>query len=186
MQFSENDILQMNKLTLELIRQNLSQRVSSTVLASFKVDTSIRYQADRELVRHLSYALFGIKRQIKREKKIPADWWNAIKLRFSPKWLLEKFPVCYETILTEIEVTKICPHLNIPTAEQKFHIAWLADNSVKENDWLRDKALPEYLQKTAYLLKKVEVYLMREQSLIAQGLANECKTCVEILKENLP
>lgn len=32
------------------------------------------------------------------EEKYPADWWQALKERWAPKWLLEKYPVQYKII----------------------------------------------------------------------------------------
>jgi len=55
--------------------------------------------------------------------KYPANWWEAFKLEFFPSWLLEKYPVCYTTITTEIQHIHMCPH--IQTQPQKKHIEWL-------------------------------------------------------------
>jgi hypothetical protein len=46
------------------------------------------------------------------EIRYPADWWQAFKERWFPKWLLKRYPVI-ETIET-IDIKALYPTINIP------------------------------------------------------------------------
>lgn len=61
-------------------------------------------------------------------ERVPADWWQHVKLRFAPKWWLVKYPVEYRKIV----ITHFCPHLHLPDNNSK-HITFLLRED-KHND----------------------------------------------------
>ena len=47
---------------------------------------------------------FGETENVKRvEVSYPKDWWQSIKDRFFPTWLLKKYPVIYETVFLVVD-----------------------------------------------------------------------------------
>ncbi len=42
----------------------------------------------------------------------PADWWQAIKARFAPKWFLRYYPINNKR--TVLKAQAVCPYLNLP------------------------------------------------------------------------
>jgi len=62
------------------------------------------------------------------EESYPADWWQAFKDRWFPKWLLRKYPVqCREIIIHKKIYRAVCPHVHAdPPAT---HLRWLAEET---------------------------------------------------------
>ena len=48
--------------------------------------------------------------------KYPRTWWDAVKARWFPKWLLRKFPVEYSAVYT----THVFPEMAVPTYGKEF------------------------------------------------------------------
>jgi hypothetical protein len=48
--------------------------------------------------------------------RAPRDWWNAVKERWFPKWLLRKYPVQYTT--QEVVISVLYPKLRLPPGEK--------------------------------------------------------------------
>jgi len=46
----------------------------------------------------------------------PADWWQAFKERWFPRWLLKKYPVAYRTevVARKLVEHRYCPHIRTP------------------------------------------------------------------------
>jgi hypothetical protein len=65
------------------------------------------------------------------EFKYPADWWQAVKERFSPKWFTKKYPVVYITKTFIVKATY--PDLNIQACEPVLRLIETTDNPF----WLR-------------------------------------------------
>jgi hypothetical protein len=55
----------------------------------------------------------------------PENWWEAVKERWFPEFLLRRHPVKYhnETVVSSYHHTKLCPHLSLGT--ERDHIEWL-------------------------------------------------------------
>lgn len=71
-----------------------------------------------------------VKRQdvfVDRTIEVPADWVEAFKERWFPKWVLCYFPVVYQyhdvnfTIISEIEQINVCPHIELPAGDRKHY-----------------------------------------------------------------
>lgn len=68
--------------------------------------------------------------------KYPVDWWEAVKERWFPKWLLKKFPVKY--VIHTITPKIIYPTLKISLPEKKhvlklFHLKEEGCNDEDQN-----------------------------------------------------
>ena|SRR3990167_8061060 len=50
----------------------------------------------------------------------PADWWQAFKARWFPRWLQRRFPPS----MTILRLERYCPHMRIPDVDT--HAIWLA------------------------------------------------------------
>lgn len=95
--FGEDSNLTIQKLILERIKQRFSQQVSQTLLNSLKYGER-KSEFDTVLIKELEWQWFGIRRKVNEEIKYPKDWWEALKERFFPKWLLRRFPVEYTKV----------------------------------------------------------------------------------------
>lgn len=48
--------------------------------------------------------------------KYPRTWWDAVKARWFPKWLLRKFPIKYNAVWT----THVFPEMAVPKQGKEF------------------------------------------------------------------
>lgn len=53
----------------------------------------------------------------------PENWWEALKLRFFPNWLIIKFPIKFKIVDIAVDKYIICPHL--PFESKMVHKTWL-------------------------------------------------------------
>lgn len=182
MNFHDSIQTDFEKVALELIKKSIQFRVSQSFLEGVQYNEirNISSKIVDSLIYELRYNIFGIKRKIKKEIKRPTDWWNAVKERFFPKWLLKKFPVKYETIPVDVEVTKVCPHLNIET-EYQDHIAWIASGHEHESDWRYDKSVPMYLKETIRLLEAGAYFLENDHQMVSHEMMEQVEKLKEIL-----
>lgn len=60
--------------------------------------------------------------------KYPADWFQAFKERWFPKWLLDKFPVKYKVL----EVKALYPQLHVPPEVHNPIIHVMRKSEVRE------------------------------------------------------
>lgn len=61
--------------------------------------------------------------RIQFKRQWPADWWQAFKERWFPKWLKDRFPVRYEVFEIDERRYAICPHLRLDPSRP--HFEWL-------------------------------------------------------------
>jgi hypothetical protein len=58
------------------------------------------------------------------DRQWPADWWQAVRARWFPRWWLRRWPVRYEQIQIDQPLyAAICPHLRTP--DHGSHVQWL-------------------------------------------------------------
>ena len=67
--------------------------------------------------------------------KVDADWWQAFKARWFPKWLLKRYPaktrdvVVKHTVPKIIQVYNVCPHLDKKLPHQEsLHYHFMLHN----------------------------------------------------------
>jgi len=60
----------------------------------------------------------------------PDGWWQAVRERWWPAWVLRRWPVKYKTIDIDRTVTwHVCPHVNV--SGKRPHLLWLREQSEK-------------------------------------------------------
>ncbi len=59
------------------------------------------------------------------ERQWPADWWQAVRERWFPRWWLKRWPVRYCQVSVHEVVWNVCPHLNIKTMDGQRHLEFL-------------------------------------------------------------
>lgn len=70
----------------------------------------------RELIYQLDTYMLGLPdERIVVNERWPADWWQAVKERWLPWWLLQFWPVKYRELkIDEQKYKAVCPHLDGP------------------------------------------------------------------------
>jgi len=108
-----------------------SQYISTELAQHFgeapevEVILSERFMFD-ELCLRIVQEIWGREVDASQEISYPADWWQAFKERWFPKWALVKWPVRYET--KKMTVMEFYPKLSLPGQEAVVHI-WKRDLS---------------------------------------------------------
>ena len=88
-----------------------------------------------EMGRHIeanleAFMLGKIDPEVMATVEVPADWWQALKERWFPRWALRRWPARRRSIATRTSVIRVCPHLPIdgwPT--DRVHHAFLDDRA---------------------------------------------------------
>jgi len=66
----------------------------------------------------------------------PADWWQAFRARWFPRWWLRRWPVRHEVrvVTTKTTIVRTCPHLSIPARPHsgaQVHLTWLVPGQME-------------------------------------------------------
>jgi hypothetical protein len=70
---------------------------------------------------------------IRLHRQWPADWWQAFRERWAPRWWLARHPVRYEELhVDEQKYGPICPHL--PSDDRSLHLEWLTKDQTEPSD----------------------------------------------------
>jgi len=89
-----------------------------------------------ELYYTLEYYLLGMEKEEKKSNVVsfPKDWWQAFKIRFFPKWLLEIYPpLMHKDIFNyTFHKTSVCPHLNLPPTDS-MHVSFLYTEGISHD-----------------------------------------------------
>ncbi len=57
-------------------------------------------------------------RSVLQTEDVPADWWQAVRQRWLPRWWLAHWPVRVREIETLVDVTHVCPHIDVDATFQ--------------------------------------------------------------------
>ena len=82
-------------VTLQPQRYAVMEAVPKALLSSAKMEASkwVEFTQDRLVLRLSAYML---EQQVDEQYlEYPADWWEAVKLRWFPAWALRRWPVRY-------------------------------------------------------------------------------------------
>lgn len=96
------------------INEREAAAISRAVFQDFKSEL------DRGLIRQIRLSVFGKSHPEKEVVKFPADWRQALKERFAPKWFLKNHPVRYTTITASLEELYPCLKQAIPDEAAYF------------------------------------------------------------------
>ena len=119
-------------LSAEKIRIAIQTAIGNEVLLRGKIDVEsfAKHELRATIVRLRSYVHAMPREKISVHKQWPADWWQAFRARWFPRWWLRKFPVKYERV--DIEQTiygPVCPHLLCE--DNREHFQWMAGTPEK-------------------------------------------------------
>lgn len=121
------DKSQIKKLVCDRARVTLSEVLP---LVEHKALETVRFSVDidehaRAMVLTLDAEMPAVlDERLVINRKWPADWWQALKERWFPGWLLRWFPVEYESIYVNRPFFKaVCPHIHVKG--QGAHLQWL-------------------------------------------------------------
>ena len=94
-------------------------------IADFEIDTFMEWH-QRKLIFRLRPFLAQVgELRIQHYIRYPKDWWEAVKERWFPVWLIKKFPVQYTVIDIDYPRYKaVCPHIDVPK-DDKIHWEWM-------------------------------------------------------------
>lgn len=121
-----SDMDKIKQFTLEKMRFGIQSLITEDLLADMSQVELLSFFEHRtnEMVFSLRMTLMG---QMLKEIQVsyPADWKEAIKERFAPKWFLKKYPVKY----TEVELTASAVYPLIALPDEKHFVQF------KMRDW---------------------------------------------------
>ena len=86
-------------------------RVGAESLAVSLIEPNGYYPVENMLVVRATYDFWEEQLET-REKLWPATWWQHVKERFFPRWLLRRFPVRYDQYV--VNTVALYPHLSFP------------------------------------------------------------------------
>lgn len=107
-----------------------NSRLSEFTAVASRMNINAQYDIiARDLCFQLVTYIHGmLDHKIEIHEKYPADWWQAFKERWFPKWAKRKWPVRYSRIDVSERIYKsVCPHLE--DNNNGTHLAWMAKNS---------------------------------------------------------
>lgn len=88
-----------------------------------EVRESWDHERDLMIRRMTAYVLAMPKERIQISRRWPRTWWDAVKLRFAPRWFLRRWPAEFDQIeIDEPRYGPICPHIDAP---QSHHVRFL-------------------------------------------------------------
>ena len=102
-------------------KQYFSRRTFNTIVSSMKLHSFCTDGGERLCLLLDAYILGMPKERLQR--RWPADWWQALRERWFPKWWLRRYPVRYEEIDVQL-FERVCPHVNVP--DHGSHFLFLA------------------------------------------------------------
>jgi hypothetical protein len=146
---SPTDHLQYEHVALETVRFHLQKMLSMRDLA-VRVDAHAAMDHTiRAMVFDLEAVLIGKKYQMDTVTAsacvtVPADWWQALRERWFPKFWLRRWPVRMKTVSDSKTVvqsmTKVCPHIRVPGEERHIRFVMLKDGAMPvEPCWPHDQ-----------------------------------------------
>lgn len=112
----------------EFTAEKILVQSEEAFLTGLKEKTAVGIHDDyllrKQIRRMVTYIHAMPREKISVHKKWPADWWQAFRARWFPRWWLRRYPVRYDRV--DIEQTiygPICPHL---FHEDQFkHLRWM-------------------------------------------------------------
>ncbi len=122
------DQLPIRSAVFEKIRMYAEQSLALEypgVLQNMEMEARVDHMTRRLVLSLRSVCCGKTVERIDVEAKYPADWWEAFKERWFPKWALQRWPVKYKTISVHRDVVRVCPHLPMTVSSHREHFHWL-------------------------------------------------------------
>lgn len=126
---------EIKKMLLETVAVCVS-RILPDYEIRYDIDTAFDLCANDMVVR-LSAYLMGQHSEVESVeesyREYPSDWFQMLKERFFPGFLIKQFPINYTKVLvrknTVNKITKICPHIGIPANDRRHFEFFLTEGS---------------------------------------------------------
>lgn len=103
------------QVVCEVVRYQIQKHLSRelTLLRNLELKSWMDQHARSVVVELTSVALAKHRKEETGWVSYPADWWEALKERWFPKWMLRRWPVKYTKRVVEQTVYHCCPHMDI-------------------------------------------------------------------------
>ncbi len=128
----EQDIVTMDRVTLEKIQVGIQQMVSLALLRDMQFE-SVEDIVSDAIIQRLRFYLLANKvhdEDNETAKTYPATMWEELKRDFWPNWLKRRFPVRYSRDVTHHNHKHyhVCPHLDYK--DNRKHLDFMMLNDV--------------------------------------------------------
>lgn len=113
---------------LTLSRTTFAKEFSMSRIALENLPQGFGEQWMRDECYRMSVSLFGLAHEMTAplpEYSYPADWWQATKERWFPRWLLRRYPVRLKRVgggKIAVDVHALFPELDAPRRQDKMRI----------------------------------------------------------------
>ncbi len=122
-----------NLFVREVLLQAKEHIISRTVDYAFLQNASIRVDLIEQnldvMIIELAKTIYSRSEDRKRYFQFPLNWWEAFKLRFFSRKLLERFPVKYENIYVTLEEAYPDFVPSIPNKNAVIRVAAFSDQN---------------------------------------------------------
>jgi len=130
---AEQDMVTMDRITLEKIQFGIQQMVSSALMDDMRYE-SVEDITAQSFIQRLTFYLFG--NRVHHEEvdslvhRYPSTMWEELKRDFWPGWLRKRYPIRYSNDITHVTHNHyhVCPHLN--HKDERKHLGFMMLNDV--------------------------------------------------------
>lgn len=104
-------------LDMEVVRYSLERFGAYAVFSPVVLESLLLESIPGVVTDELAVRLMGVVAVWKEERvlKVPADWWQAVKQRWFPKWALERWPVKMKVYDAAVILPKV------PVVRPEYH-----------------------------------------------------------------
>lgn len=114
------------EVILEKVRCSLSHAITDEFVEDMGAEFVANYCAAHVTASFSAYLAAIEGQEIRFCHKWPRDWWQHLKERFAPAWLLRRWPVLYrEWEFTDRKYGAVCPHGPVRLTGREPHLAFL-------------------------------------------------------------
>lgn len=124
---SMDDKIDFNEAYLDAVKFVNSGAILNPHIAEDSIDVRLRmeHQIRAMMIDFVTFRHGVLDKKISVHRKWPANWWEAVKERWAPRWCKRRWPVQYERVDVEENAFKsVCPH--VPAAPKGAHLRWVA------------------------------------------------------------
>lgn len=129
----------LQSITLEKIRIAISQKIEPLGVKGLELHIRQDYITDSFVLQFTALSTGKKTEKTSEEYKTvqcPFDWWESVKERFFPTWLLKRFPVQYKSETFKIyssttQIINTCPHQDLPKHDFA-HFQFLASQYIRQ------------------------------------------------------
>jgi hypothetical protein len=123
-----SELFKVEHAKLSRVFINSTQRIPrlTVLLSRANLQTAIE-AGTGDMVLFLDTYMHGIgEERIVIDREWPADWWQAFRERWFPKWWLKCWPVLHKSLhINEAKYAAVCPHIHDDGRDQQKHIRWM-------------------------------------------------------------